>query len=354
MHRPTLHLLDPAEDWDWEGLEEFAGAAPAEENAGALIIVIFVDGGTDAAGGQQDGRHPGIGAAGASAHVAGAPSPSGPIIRLEASPAQPNVPGAANEPRPSPRRNTDKNDFGREIDGQKGSTAAQNAAADRLVHEAMTRFAREQDQRIAAARQRMDAIVLEFEFARNPHKKLSDLADILPLIAKSGAGKEEARRIAEAFANTWSNNWTLRWVNPFRGQTRWGYWCYEWAWAFKDAANLESRKEMFFIVTVHMCWTDDFGATHAWIEVYSVETGQTIYIDDGFTGRRSFIHTSPPQCYPGGPAQTHDDPATRGKLPPPYDSSNTKRPSTLKREPPPPAPSPPKWRAQGPHRAWLE
>jgi hypothetical protein len=106
-------------------------------------------------------------------------------------------------------------------------------------------------------------------------------------IANSAEARAEAAAIAAAIQNTWSNNWTL--YVPW-AQTTWGYWCYEWAYAFEVAANGEDPTN--FTVNVYSAAADD-GRIHAWIKITSNETGKSVYVDDGFWDG-TYVHSAPP------------------------------------------------------------
>jgi hypothetical protein len=147
-----------------------------------------------------------------------------------------------------------------------------------------------------------------------PPTKISDLPTTLPSIAKCRAAKCIARRMAEAIGNTYNLNG--RPASPW-SEKRKGYYCHEWAWAFKYACDSERPNE-FFKMKVRMCWNEDCSKTHAWVEITSVETGKTICVDDGFTEGGSFVHWTPPQCYTCGPDDMPE--SERGHVPLPYDS----------------------------------
>ena len=171
-----------------------------------------------------------------------------------------------------------------------------------------------------------------------------DVPGTLQGICKCKDAKKQAACLEKAICNTWHNNWAF-YPNPC-AQTTWGYWCYEWAWGFKDACNVELNKckKKWFKTEVQMCYTEG-GEVHYWCAITSTETGGTIYIDDGFTQDfPGYVHCKPPACYPNkGTPPCQDRPDVEGcKPPPPYDGNNCKQPTTLKPStPPPPPPSPP-------------
>ncbi len=121
-----------------------------------------------------------------------------------------------------------------------------------------------------------------------------DLAGALQSIAKSEAAKAEAARIAAAIQYTWRNNFALYPPITFSGipQTRWGYFCYEWAYGFEEAGNHEAGSGKYFKVEVYCASAAD-GRLHAWVKITSKETGQSIYVDDGFWDGK-YVHSKPP------------------------------------------------------------
>jgi hypothetical protein len=154
----------------------------------------------------------------------------------------------------------------------------------------------------------------------------------LQATVKSAAAKAEAARIAAAIRNTWSKNWTL--YAPW-AQTTWGYWCYEWAYAFERAAGWEAGSGRHFTVELWSATTDDGTRVHAWVKITSKETGQSIYVDDGFWDGK-YVHSEPP--YGGAYKNLHrgvDTPRNECSPPPAYDFRGRRVPS-----PPRPAGSP--------------
>jgi hypothetical protein len=157
-------------------------------------------------------------------------------------------------------------------------------------------------------------------------------------IASTAAAKAEAARIAAAIQNTWSKGWTFYPPITFQGrpQTVWGYWCYEWAYAFERAASWEAGSGKYFTVEVWSATTDDGTKVHAWIKITSKETGQSIYVDDGFFWVGKYVHSAPP--YGGAYKNLQrgvDTPRNQCSPPTAYDSSGKKVPA-----PPPPPGSP--------------
>jgi hypothetical protein len=156
----------------------------------------------------------------------------------------------------------------------------------------------------------------------------------LQAISNSEAAKAEAVRVAAAIQNTWSKNWTL--YAPW-AETRWGYWCYEWAYAFERAGKWETRSGKYFTVDLWSASTDD-GRVHAWIKITSKETAKSIYVDDGFFHAGTFVHPQPPN---GGAYKNRhpgvDVPREECSPPPAYDSRGNRIPAP---SPPPGSPEP--------------
>ena len=119
-----------------------------------------------------------------------------------------------------------------------------------------------------------------------------ELAEALEGIVTSDPGKDEARRIADAIKNTYDKNykWTppkFPWVTDHR---RKGYYCYQWAWGFFNAANSESNGHF----RVEVRGAKDRGTgVHLWLEINSDDTGESVYGDDGFANG-AFVHSEPP------------------------------------------------------------
>jgi len=150
-----------------------------------------------------------------------------------------------------------------------------------------------------------------------PTRTLADLEDALSNIANSQAAKEEAKRIAAAIKYTFEKNWRF-YFPRFHDERNKGYYCYEWAYAFEDAFNLESSGK-HFKATVEEAVTPD-GRVHYWLRIVSLETGQTIYVDDGFMDG-SYVHDKRPvggdyKFSPG--TALSDQPRSKSNVPPPY------------------------------------
>ena len=119
------------------------------------------------------------------------------------------------------------------------------------------------------------------------------LPGMLGGIAGTLGGRLEGGRIGTAIANTYMYAPTYYYPR-FRDQRHFGYYCYEWAYAFLDAANLESSGKYFDIVLeVVKVPKDPEEKVHAWVKITSKETGKSIYVDDSF-GNGSFVNTTPP------------------------------------------------------------
>lgn len=120
-----------------------------------------------------------------------------------------------------------------------------------------------------------------------PHSTLEDLNHEIKKIAKSDAAKEEADRIAKAIQNTFKHNGLAD--NPL-SQTKKGYFCYEWVYAFEDAFKLISSGKYFKAYVEGGRKQDGSFKTHFWLVIESLETGEKIYIDDGFMYEGMYVH----------------------------------------------------------------
>jgi hypothetical protein len=94
--------------------------------------------------------------------------------------------------------------------------------------------------------------------------------------------------------------------------------------AFEDAFKAESSRK-FFKAEVYSASADD-GRIHAWIKITSLETGRSVYVDDGFWDGKH-VHSKPP-C--GGAYKNVrsgcDVPRDQCRPPPAFDSSGTQSP----------------------------
>jgi RHS repeat-associated protein len=139
---------------------------------------------------------------------------------------------------------------------------------------------------------------------------LDQLSRYLLNIAPPGQqAHDEANRIAAAINFTYSRNcavfsmiggYTKRGVGKILGKkiessTNKGYYCYEWAYAFEDAFNLESSGHCFSVKVEAAAKEGDLeGRVHYWIAITSLGgTKNTIYVDDGFSDG-SYVHTNRP------------------------------------------------------------
>lgn len=123
--------------------------------------------------------------------------------------------------------------------------------------------------------------------------KMGELAAALQGIAQSQAAKDEAANIAATINATWEIgrkwNWAAFSINNQKAK---GYFCYEWAYAFQDAAELYSSGK-YFSVKVEVVGDLNSGKVHAFTTITSLETGKSIYVDDGFMGL-GYVHTTKP------------------------------------------------------------
>jgi len=117
---------------------------------------------------------------------------------------------------------------------------------------------------------------------------------MLAAIAGLPEGAEQARKIAAAIRYTFEKNKISGRLPPSPERNK-GYWCYEWAYAFAAAAThvLNKEKQPLFVIQVESASTQD-GRVHYWVRIKSVETGQVIYVDDGF-GNGNYVNYSRPQ-----------------------------------------------------------
>lgn len=123
--------------------------------------------------------------------------------------------------------------------------------------------------------------------------KMSDLSSTLQGIAQSQAAKDEAANIAATINATWEMNRKWNWAAfSINNQKAKGFYCYEWAYAFQDAVELHSSGK-YFTVKVEVFGDLNSGKVHAFATITSLETGKSVYVDDGFMGL-GYIHTSKP------------------------------------------------------------
>jgi len=147
--------------------------------------------------------------------------------------------------------------------------------------------------------------------------RLSGLGDSLKgLLGRNPSAAEirEAEDIGAAISRTWDKNGPPRWMwapwaavkngiyaltgGFFGGEERQcNYYCYEWAYGFKNAFNLVHPKEFTVTVEYATHWKDDDEVLlHYWIRITSKRTGKSLYVDDGFFNG-DFVHASRPNPY---------------------------------------------------------
>jgi autotransporter-associated beta strand protein len=126
---------------------------------------------------------------------------------------------------------------------------------------------------------------------------LDDIGYFLSSMEPSQVGSMEAWRIGQAIVNTWTNNADAWWhaIDKARGaQKEYGYFCHEWAYAFKKAADNENRSGLFRIeVEQAIIPNDPQEQVHYWVKISSDRSPIVIYVDDGFKNGRC-VHSEPP------------------------------------------------------------
>ncbi len=141
------------------------------------------------------------------------------------------------------------------------------------------------------------------------------------MISESCEAWEEGTRIAKAIQNTFNNNWRFSFPRRHDDRVK-GYYCYEWAYAFEDAYGLEASGK-YFTVKVTGASTLE-GLIHAWVKITSLETGESVYVDDGFWDG-TYVHDAAPRATPYDfdwfPS---DSPRKEANVPSPYDSKGKK------------------------------
>lgn len=147
--------------------------------------------------------------------------------------------------------------------------------------------------------------------------KLCDVCHEKPCPSFNGCDpvtcRDEATRIAQAIKNTfgWRVNSRDQLFRGFQcvGREFWGpyfgreqfddercrgFYCYEWAYGFRDALELEAGGKCFSAVLE----SSDNGPpdfyTHAWIKISLSCGGKSIYVDDGFR-LPGICHLRPPR-----------------------------------------------------------
>jgi hypothetical protein len=129
-----------------------------------------------------------------------------------------------------------------------------------------------------------------------PGATLTDLGAVLAGTGTSDKSKAEAKRIAGAIQNTFSGGYSYSWAawGGVKNLVSWttdgylggdercgGYYCYEWAYAFKNAFNIESSGDCFTAKVEEAATLE--GKVHYWLAITSKDAPYTtIYVDDGF------------------------------------------------------------------------
>ena len=125
---------------------------------------------------------------------------------------------------------------------------------------------------------------------------MADLADRLSEISESREAKLEAKRIGAAIKNTFEKNWRLRIPSITHDDRIKGYYCWDWAYAFENAFYAEASRSLgkgkYFNAKVEGASTPK-GELHFWLRIESAETGECIYVDDGFWDL-SYVHDERP------------------------------------------------------------
>ncbi len=151
-------------------------------------------------------------------------------------------------------------------------------------------------------------------YAAKTHKVMDeeDLAQGLEKMTSSPLDDNEAKRIAGAIANTFNNNSRFEprdfapWLKVEKAK---GYYCYEWAYAFEDALNVEAPTK--FVVQVQAAQslpdpdTND-RLVHYFIQITStIDPSKHLYVDDSFWDGRTYVHDKPPAHGPDIPQSPH-------------------------------------------------
>ncbi len=148
---------------------------------------------------------------------------------------------------------------------------------------------------------------------------LSKLPEQLFWRGNSPKGRAEGYFIGQAIQNTFDNNNPF-YMPRFRDQRRKGYYCYEWAYAFEDAFNAESSGK-YWKATVQSASSGEL--IHFWIKITSLETGQSIYVDDGFVDG-NYVHCKQPIPKGWQIGNPGDMPRSESNVPPAYNRHNQK------------------------------
>jgi RHS repeat-associated protein len=171
--------------------------------------------------------------------------------------------------------------------------------------------------------------------AAHPVAPLSGLKNALIGISKTCPAKKEAVRIGQAIENTFNYHWN--WPSsgslaPLWGGTNdkvKGYYCYEWAYAFQDAFGYESSGTYFKARVEGVSKPDpndpDNAFIHAWLSITSLETGKSVFVDDGFMYAGAYVHTTPPTGGWPGTFMPGDRPRSQCHVPTAYDAEGSDR-----------------------------
>jgi hypothetical protein len=169
------------------------------------------------------------------------------------------------------------------------------------------------------------AATLGFMLGYWPGMRANSIAESISGLTPGQTDNDEATRIGRAIANTFNYNWKLEQENLVPGKSEMckGYFCYEWAYAFKKAFDAENPSGYTAIVESSKTLGDPMTGvirSHYWVKITSVNSGQSVYVDDGFWNR-AYTHENQP-CHPAtieaGPRTYHytpdnlDNPSIQG------------------------------------------
>jgi hypothetical protein len=104
--------------------------------------------------------------------------------------------------------------------------------------------------------------------------------------------QKDAKNIALAIQNTLMYNASLACIWRWQGYN--GYWCYQWAWGFRNAV-INTSSSGCFTATVEEANSDKYpGRIHQWAKITSPCSSGAVYVDDGFFGDDVFVHNCLP------------------------------------------------------------
>jgi hypothetical protein len=110
-------------------------------------------------------------------------------------------------------------------------------------------------------------------------------------------GGSDALDIHDAINLTWDWNADPVWhaIDKGRGaQREYGYFCHEWAYAFKKAADHENKAGFYKIeVEQAVIPNDPKEQVHYWVKISSDRSPIVLYVDDGFMNGKQ-LHFSRP------------------------------------------------------------